>query len=102
MLHASMGKERSLCVCALVISGMCVLAGRLFASTKFSQGRLYKRAEDRAAWGSTERKSKSQTVLGGRSSAAREWLIFYWRKKNKKKDINEKTFHYVFRRPFSP
>lgn len=94
MLHASMGKERSLCVRVLVISGICVLAGRLFASTKFSQGRLYKRAEDRAARGSTEMKSKSQTVLGGggRSSAAREWLIFYWWRKKQKKTLMKRHF----------
>lgn len=86
MLHASMGKERSLCVRVLVISGICVLAGRLFASTKFSQGRLYKRAEDRAARGSTEMKSKSQTVLGGGEAAQQEnGSYFTGGEKNKKK-----------------
>lgn len=81
-----MGKERSVCVRALVISGICVLAGRLFASTKFSQGRLYKRAEDRAARGSTEMKSKSQTVLGGAKQRSKRMAhILLVEKKNKKK-----------------
>lgn len=95
--------KKSMCVRALVISGICVLAGRLFASTKFSQGRLYKRAEDRAARGSTEMKSKSQTVLGGgaKQRSKRMTHILLVEKKTKK-NFNEKTFHYVFRRPFSP
>lgn len=93
MLHASMGKERSLCVRVLVISGICVLAGRLFASTKFSQGRLYKRAEDRAARGSTEMKSKSQTVLGGGEAAQQEnGSYFTGGEKNKKKTLMKRHF----------
>lgn len=88
--------KKSMCVRALVISGICVLAGRLFASTKFSQGRLYKRAEDRAARGSTEMKSKSQTVLGGgaKQRSKRMTHILLVEKKTKK-NFNEKTFHYA-------
>lgn len=51
-------------VCAIVICGVCVFEG-YFLLVSLSQGRLYKRAEDRAAQGCTEMKSKSQTVLRG-------------------------------------
>lgn len=55
--------ERNEVYTCAVVSGICVLGGNFLLS--LSQGWLYKRAEDRAAQGCTEMKSKSQTVLRG-------------------------------------
>ena len=64
MLHVSMGKERSLHVCALVISGICVLVGRLFASTKshfhkvvFTRGQRTERPGAPLKWNQRARQS---------------------------------------------
>lgn len=104
MLHVSMGKERSLHVCTLVISGICVLVGRLFASTKshfhkvvFTRGQRTERPGAPLKWNQRARQSWSPGANQRSKRMAHILLV-----KKKKQPFNEKTFHYIFRRLFSP
>lgn len=57
---------KATCVCCCCFWCFCVRKLTLCEQqVSLSQGRLYKRAEDRAARGCTEMKSKNQTVLRG-------------------------------------
>lgn len=86
--------KKSMCARSRYFWYLCVSRATLCQhQTKFSQGRLYKRAEDRAARGSTEMKSKSQTVLGGGEAAQQEnGSYFTGGEKNKKKTLMKRHF----------